>query len=298
MIGFIKIGFLEINLVDLIDIFLVSLLLYQLYKLLKGSVAVKIFIGLLSIVLLYLIVKAAKMELLSTILGQFTGVGVLAAIILFQQEIRKFLLLVGKTTIFNNDSFISLWPWNKRAQMKYFNITPIIEAVKTMGGSNTGALIVFSKNSELKFYAESGDILDSVLSKRLLISIFNKTSPLHDGAVIIYKNRIKAARCVLPVSENDNLPASMGLRHRAALGMSENTDTLILVVSEETGQFSIARNGHIYSNLAPSDIRFRLNRFLFEEEEEEDKEEEGEETAKEVPMFDEGSVDPSKKIES
>lgn len=149
MIAFIKIGFLNFSLVDFIDIFLVSLLLYQLYKLLRGSVAVKIFIGLLSIVLLYLIVKAAKMELLSSILGQFTGVGVLAAIILFQQEIRKFLLLVGKTTIFNNENFLFVWPWNKRAQMRYFNITPIIEAVKTMGGSNTGALIVFSKNSEL-----------------------------------------------------------------------------------------------------------------------------------------------------
>lgn len=283
MIAFIKIGFLKFTFVDFIDIFLVSLLLYQLYKLLKGSVAVKIFIGLLSIVLLYLIVKAAKMELLSSILGQFTGVGVLAAIILFQQEIRKFLLLVGKTTIFNNDN-IFVWPWNKKAQMRYFNITPIIEAVKTMGGTNTGALIVFSKNSELKFYAESGDLMDSVLSKRLLISIFNKYSPLHDGAVIIYKNRIKAARCVLPVSENDSLPASMGLRHRAALGMSENTDTLILIVSEETGQFSIARNGKIFSNLSPTDIRYRLNKYLFEEEEEEEKEEE-EEGGKEVPLF-------------
>lgn len=285
MIGFIKIGFLEISFVDFIDIFLVSLLLFQLYKLLKGSVAVKIFIGLLSIVLLYLIVKAAKMELLSTILGQFTGVGVLAAIILFQQEIRKFLLLVGKTTVFNNDYF-SIWPWNKRAQMRYFNITPVIEAVKTLGGSNTGALIVFSKNSELKFYAESGDSLDSIVSKRLLISIFNKHSPLHDGAVIIYKNRIKAARCVLPVSENDTLPASMGLRHRAALGMSENTDTLVLVVSEETGQFSLARNGNIYSNLSPTDIRQRLNKYLFEDDEEETSEEEEEEGGKEIPMFD------------
>ncbi len=229
------------------------------------------------------------MELLTTILGQFTGVGVLAAIILFQQEIRKFLLLVGRTTIFNNDSLLFVFPWNRRAQMRFFNITPIIEAVKAMGGSNTGALIVFSKNSELRFYAESGDILDSVLSKRLLISIFNKYSPLHDGAVIIYKNRIKAARCVLPVSENDALPASMGLRHRAALGMSENTDTLVLVVSEETGQFSIARNGRIYSNLSPTDIRYRLNKYLFEEEEDD-----SDEGGKEVPLFKEENSDDKK----
>ena len=170
-------------------------------------------------------------------------------------------------------------------------MTPIIEAVKTMGGSNTGALLVFSKNSELKFYAESGDILDSVVSKRLLVSIFNKYSPLHDGAAIIYKNRIKAARCILPVSESEDLPASMGLRHRAALGMSEITDTLILVVSEETGQFSIARNGKIFTNLSPKDIRFRLNRYLFEEEEEELEEEGG----KEVPLFTEDTSNQSSK---
>jgi DNA integrity scanning protein DisA with diadenylate cyclase activity len=151
--------------------------------------------------------------------------------------------------------------------------------VKAMGGTNTGALIVFSKNSELKFYAESGDSLDAEVSKRLLISIFNKYSPLHDGAAIIYKNRIKAARCVLPVSENDNLPASLGLRHRAALGMSENTDTLLLVVSEETGQLSMARNGKLFHNLSPTEIRARLSKYLFEEEEDQ------EEGGKEIPLF-------------
>ena len=129
---------------------------------------------------------------------------------------------------------------------------------------NTGALIVFARSSELKLYAESGDYIDAVVSKRLLISIFNKNSPLHDGAVIIAENRLKAARCILPVTESHNVPASMGLRHRAAIGLTEVTDSVVMVVSEETGQISLVRNGQVYRNLAVSDLRSRLNQFLFD----------------------------------
>jgi uncharacterized protein (TIGR00159 family) len=247
---------------------LVSFLLYQLYKLLKGSIAVKIFLGLLSIYLVYLIVKALRMELLTAILGQFIGVGVIAAIILFQQEIRKFLLLIGKTTAFNNEKFFSRWPWRRSFKTKEtINLNPIIESAKILGSSNTGALIVFAKSSELKFYAESGDILDAQISKRLIISIFQKTSPLHDGAMIIGNGRIKAARCILPVSESNELPASFGLRHRAAIGMTEVTDSIVLVVSEETGQISVSVNGKIDTNLSKSELKSKLNFYLYETEE-------------------------------
>lgn len=263
MIPLFSIGFLEIQLNDIIDILLVTVLLYQLYKLLMGSVALKIFLGLLSVYLLYLVVRAAGMELLSIILGQFMGVGVLAAIILFQPEIRRFLLLIGKTTAFNNDRFFRSFPW-RRDQAEKMSLTPFIEAAKTLAGKNTGALIVFSKSSELKYYAESGDLIDAVISKRLLMSIFNKTSPLHDGAVIIAGNRIKAARCILPVSENNEIPASMGLRHRAAIGLTEITDSIVLVVSEETGQIALVRNGEVYRNLSSADLRVKLNQFLFD----------------------------------
>lgn len=260
-----KIGFLEVGWLDIIDILLVSFLLYQLYKLMKGSVAVKIFGGFLSLYLFYLVVRAAQMELLASILGQFMGVGVIAAIILFAPEIRKFLLLIGKSTSLNRENFInSLMIWRKSTPQE-FNLSPVIDAVKTMGASNTGALIVFSRDSELKFYVDSGDAIDAVLSSRLLLSIFNKYSPLHDGAVIIFNGRISAARSILPVSENDNLPAQYGLRHRAAIGMSEATDTLILVVSEETGQMSLARHGHIWHNMSGLDIRKRINEYLQEE---------------------------------
>jgi uncharacterized protein (TIGR00159 family) len=259
---------LDVSLVNLIDITLVSILIYQVYKLMRGSVAIKIFLGFLSIYLVYLVVSAAQMELLTIILGQFMGVGVLAAIILFQQEIRKFLLIVGKSSIFSNEN---LWQeilfWRKK-ESQAFNVTPIIEASKTLSGSSTGALIVLSRNSELKFYAESGDLIDALVSKRLLVSIFNKYSPLHDGGVIIFNGRVKAARCILPVTERE-VPAQFGLRHRAAIGMSEATDALVLIVSEETGQVSLAKNGKILHNLSFQEVRELINLYLTGEEIEE-----------------------------
>ena len=242
MIFLFKIGFLEVSWVDFIDIALVSVLLYQVYKLIRGSIAMNIFLGILALYLVYLIVRAAEMELLATILGQFMGVGVLAMIILFQPEIRKFLLVIGRGTEFRENIFKTIANW-RHDYHDDFDVNEVIEAAKALKATKTGALIVFSRDTELKFYAQTGDALDATVNKRLLLSIFNKNSPLHDGAVIIYKGRIKAARCVLPVTENDHLPAHYGLRHRAAVGMSENTDTLVLAISEETGRLILARNG-------------------------------------------------------
>lgn len=206
-------------------------------------------------------VSALKMELLSIILGQFMGVGVIAAIIIFAPEIRKFLLIIGRSSILSNENILQeLLFWRKR-ETQAFNINPIIDAAKSLSGTNMGALMVISRNSELKFYAESGDLMDAIVSKRLLISIFNKYSPLHDGAVIIYNGKVKAARCILPVTERD-VPAQFGLRHRAAIGMSEATDTLVLIVSEETGQISLARNGKILHNLSFQEVREFINDYL------------------------------------
>ncbi|WP_192349237.1 diadenylate cyclase CdaA [Algoriphagus sp. Y33] len=257
-----KIGFLDISIINIFDIALVAALLYQVYKLLKGSVAIKIFLGFLSIYLIYLLVRALRMELLSSILGQFMGVGVIAAIIIFAPEIRKFLLLIGRSSLLSDDNVWKdmLFFWRKKDDA-IFNISPIIDASKTLAGSNTGALMVISKSTELKFYAESGDILDAELSKRLLISIFNKYSPLHDGAVIIHNGKIKAARCILPVTERE-VPAQFGLRHRAAIGMSETTDAIVLIVSEETGQLSMSKNGKILHNMSFQEIRETINDYL------------------------------------
>ncbi|WP_324674669.1 diadenylate cyclase CdaA [Hymenobacter sp. GOD-10R] len=260
MIGTFAIGFLRIGWIDIVDVLLVTVLFYQLYKLLTGSVALKIFLGLMSVYLFYLVVKAAGMELLTSILGQFMSVGVLAGIILFQQEIRRFLLNVGKATALDR---VRVFPW-RREEPTRMSVTPFVEAAKSLAGKNIGALIAFTMASDLKFYANSGDNIDAVVSKRLIMSIFNKTSPLHDGAVIIANNRIQAARCILPVSENPDVPASMGLRHRAAIGLTEVTDSVVLVVSEETGQISLVRGGEVFRNLAPADLRARLNEMLYD----------------------------------
>jgi uncharacterized protein (TIGR00159 family) len=260
-----KIGFLEVTWVDFVDISLVSVLLYQVYKLIRGSIAVNIFLGILSLYLVYLIVRAAQMELLATILGQFMGVGVLAMIILFQPEIRKFLLVIGRGTELRENLFNTLSNW-RSTYHDDFDISQIIEAAKTLKATKTGALIVFSRDTELRFYAETGDALDAEVNKRLLISIFNKHSPLHDGAVIIHKGRIKAARCVLPVTENDHLPAQYGLRHRAAVGMSENTDTLVMAISEETGRLILARNGKYLRALKLKQIEERITDYLHNRE--------------------------------
>ncbi len=260
------IGFLEVEWIDILDVFLVSLLLYQVYRLMKGSVAIKIFLGVLLVYSFYLLVKVSGMHLLQRILGQFIGVGVIAAFILFQQEIRKFLLVIGKSTNFSIGAMLKELFSKKEVEVdEHININAIIESANILSASKTGALVVFSKMSELKFYAESGDLLDASISKRLLIAIFQKYSPLHDGAVIIAKNRIKSARCILPVSENEKIPANFGLRHRAAIGITEVTDAVVLVVSEETGNTSLVYNGKIFSIMAKSELKSKLKIFLSED---------------------------------
>lgn len=264
MIFNLAIGFLQLRWIDAIDILLVSYLMYQIYKLIKGSVALKIFIGIISIYIIYQIVNSLGMEMLSGILGQFVGVGGLAALILFQQEIRKILLLIGKSSFIGEEGWIRNL-FSAAGNRENLTLQPVLEAAKVLSKSHSGALIVFARSTELKFYAETGQPLDAVLSKSLLETIFGKTSPLHDGAVIISKGRIKAARCILPVSENQDLPPNFGLRHRSALGLSELTDAVVLVVSEETGQISIAHDGLLEHNLNSLDMKERLSFLLLRE---------------------------------
>ena len=255
------IGFLDLRWIDIVDVLLVGYLMYQIYKLIRGSVALKIFIGIISIYVIYQIVSSLGMEMLSGILGQFVGVGGLAALILFQQEIRKILLLIGKSSFISEEGlFRNIFSGS--ANRDNLQLMPVIDAAKALSQSHSGALIAFARSTELKFYAESGDSIDAVLSKRLLQTIFVKTSPLHDGAVIISKGRIKAARCILPVSENQDLPPNFGLRHRSALGLSEMTDAVVLVVSEETGQMSIAHDGILEHNLSINDLKEKLTVML------------------------------------
>ncbi|MFN8165183.1 MAG: diadenylate cyclase CdaA [Bacteroidia bacterium] len=257
------IGFLTIRLIDLIDIVIVTVLLYKLYNLLRGGVAINIFIGLLTVYALYWIcVKILNMELLGTILGQFISLGFIALIIVFQQEVRRFLIVLGTNNILTKNNFTKqILPWNWQAQKNVlFDISAIVKACRQMSKSRTGAIIVLAKSSELKYYANTGDIMDAEISQRLIESIFFKNSPLHDGAIIIVNNKIKAARCVLPVTENVELPAHLGMRHRAAIGISEQSDAFAIIVSEETGEISTAKEGQIKLNLTTEELEREIRK--------------------------------------
>jgi diadenylate cyclase len=196
-----QIGFLTIDWIDILDILLVAFLLYQVYKLIQGSIANKVFFGYILIYVVYLVAKALGMELLSAILGQFMNVGVLALLIIFQQEIRRFLMMLGRSTSIRENTFLRKFYTPKTTKENITSLQSIVEATKNMATTHTGALIVIEREDDLKKYIESGDVIDSEVSKRLILSIFQKNSPLHDGAVIIREGRLAAARCMLPVSE-------------------------------------------------------------------------------------------------
>lgn len=241
---------------DALDILLVSVLLYQLYKIIKGTVAVNVFIGIILIYLFGLIVEAAQMKLLSTIVRQVLGVGAIALIILFQQEIRKFLILISIKSYNSTQAklLFNLIPFFRKNNTSSSKYKPILNACFNMCTSNTGALIVVGKSSDLSFYISTGDAINADVNVRLLENIFFKNSPLHDGAVIIEKDKIIAARCVLPVTENEEFPPHLGMRHRAAAGISELSDSIVLIVSEESGTVGYAKNGKLFNNMSKEDL--------------------------------------------
>lgn len=260
---FFNIGYFPVKLVNIADLALVAFLAYKVYTFIKGTPVLDILLGFLLLYIIYVVVSFFKMNILATILGQFMDTGVIIIAIIFQQEIRKFLFLVGDKTALKKINLLNYFPWNNSSnKAQEIDITPILESVKTLGKTNVGALIVISKDEDLTFYEQSGDIIDSLVSKRLLLSIFNKNSPMHDGAVILYKNRIRAARCILPITERQNLPPHYGLRHRAAIGITEITNVLVVVVSEETGQISIVHRGKINPNLSAPEIRDAINKYF------------------------------------
>lgn len=248
--------FITFRWLDLIDILLVAIIMFQLYKLVKGTVAIRIFLGILAIYLFWKIVEALQMELLSEILGQFIGVGVLALIIVFQQEIRRFLLLIGNNSFFSSGKsgkFFSLLKPNENKR-ETLNFKQVVKAVSALSKTKTGALIIIDSHSELKYYASSGEKINATVSAAMLESIFFKNSPLHDGGVILENNTIIAARCILPVSENQEFPSHFGLRHRAAAGITETSRSIAIIVSEETGKISLAKEGRITYNIAIEEL--------------------------------------------
>ena len=235
--------FIQVRVIDVIDIVLVALLLYGLYRLLKGTAAISIFVGIVAIFLIWQLVTALQMELLSTNLGAFVSVGFIALIIIFQPEIRRFLFTIGAKTQSGENKFFRIF--KRKNQRITTDTETICQACKSMSDIKQGALIVITRRNTLPDIVLTGVTIDAQISKPLIENIFFKNSPLHDGAMIITDNKIVAARCILPVTNNSELPGHYGLRHRAAVGISENNDCIVLVVSEETGTISLVKAGTI-----------------------------------------------------
>ena len=253
---------LDIRIIDVIDIVLVAFLLYYIYKLIKGTVAINIFIGIVIIYAIWKVTELLEMEMLSKILGGFLGVGMVALVVVFQQEIRRFLLLIGKNAVSKKNSF-----WRKvlvtntaNDEFATYYIQKVIDACKSMSMSKTGALIVFAKTYEEQVFNNNGEVIDARISKRLLEAIFAKTSPIHDGAVVISEGLIRVASCILPLTENSEIPAQLGLRHRAAVGITEQSDAIAIIVSEETGFISYASRGKVRTNISLQELDRLLNK--------------------------------------
>ena len=247
--------FIPFTFIDFIDIFFVALIMFGLYRMTRGTNAPYIVSGIIVIYIVWVVVRALNMELLSSILGQIVSVGVLAIIIVFQPELRHFLQMIGMrrkgfnfiNRIFNTHDFTGP------------NLTPIISACTDMSESKTGALIVLAQESDLRDIIDGGIRLDAQLSQPLLENIFFKNAPLHDGAAVVMNNRIVAAKCILPVTQS-NVPKSYGTRHRAAIGITETSDEIVVVVSDETGGISVAFGGTIERNIAPRNLAQAISR--------------------------------------
>ncbi|WP_347175147.1 diadenylate cyclase CdaA [Polaribacter uvawellassae] len=234
--------FIDFSILDILDILLVAALLYYIYKLLKGTVAINIFIGIALIFLIWKITQALKMEMLSGILGYLLSGGVIALIIVFQQEIRKFLLMIGTTNFSSKRSFLKQLKFLKSEIESETDVDTIVNSCIKLSKTKTGALIVIERTNNLDFLANNGDKMNASVNEAIIESIFYKNSPLHDGATVIRDNFIVATRVVLPLS-NEKIPARFGLRHKAAIGVTEKTDALCLLVSEETGEISYIKDG-------------------------------------------------------
>ena len=253
--------FIDFSFLDILDILLVAVLLYYVYKLLKGTVAINIVIGIALIFLIWKITQALKMEMLSGILGYLLSGGVIALIIVFQQEIRKFLLLIGTTNFSSKRNFLKQLKFLQSEISSEIDTDVIVNTCTNLSKTKTGALIVIERTNSLDFLINTGDSMNALVNEAILESIFYKNSPLHDGATIIRDNYIVATRVVLPISESTRIPARFGLRHRAAIGITEKTDAVCMLVSEETGEISYIKDGEfvLFSNHTELNEKLRMD---------------------------------------
>lgn len=245
--------FISFGVKDFIDILLVAFMLYYTYKLMKASGSINVFVGILVFVLIWLVVsQILEMRLLGSILDKLVSVGVLALIVLFQDEIRRFLLTLGSHK--RASALVRFLTGNKKESIDKGDIMPIVMACLSMSKQKVGALIVIEKNIPLDDIVRTGEVIDANINQRLIENIFFKNSPLHDGAMVISHKRIKAVGCILPVSHSLDIPKELGLRHRAALGVSQETDAYTVIVSEETGGISVAHRGEFHLRLSAEEL--------------------------------------------
>ncbi len=251
--------FIDFSFVDIIDILLVALLLFYMYKLVKGTVAINIFIGIVIVYLIWKLTDLLNMDVLSNLLGKFISVGFFALIVVFQQEIRKFLLLLGSTNFTNRRNVVRYFKFlNQNRDSSNLDINVLINSCSEMSKRKTGAIIVLQRSNSLDFTLNESNITQIKLTPQVLETIFFKNSPLHDGAILIENNQIIATRVILPVSDSSDVPSRYGLRHRAALGISEKTDSLIIVISEQTGKLVYVKSGEFIKIKSPEELKEKL----------------------------------------
>lgn len=252
----------HIGIKDIIDIVLVAILLYQLFLLLKRSGALSVFLGIMSFLIVWFLVSFVfKMELLGGILDRVVSVGTFALIVLFQDEIRRFLSGMGLKRKLALTGILKRMFGNGRADSEKsdYNIVQIVLACRNLSKRSEGALIIIARKNNLDIQAQSGEIIDAAINSQLIENLFFKNSPLHDGAMIIRNDRIFAVSCILPVSKNQQIPKRLGLRHRSAIGVTEKTDAIAIVVSEESGKISYAINGELTTNVKPEELEMMLS---------------------------------------
>ena len=244
----------SISIIGVVDILCVTLILFGIYKFTKGTNVSSILIGILFIYILGIVVKVLKMGLLSAIIEQIIGVGVIALIVVFQPEIRRFLQMIGNRSKLRQGSFLSkIFPVHEYQKMKEDTASHIERACVDMSKNKVGVLLVIQQHTDLGIVVESGVKLDAVITSSLLKNIFFKNSPMHDGAAVIIGGRIASAKCILPTTSSD-VPINFGMRHRAAMGLCEESDALVIVVSEETGNISIFQDGEFKLNVPEADL--------------------------------------------
>lgn len=262
-------GFIPVTLLDLIDITLVALLLYGFYRAVRGTNTTYIVVGIFFVYLLWILVRTFNLVLFSTILSQIISVGVIAILIIFQPEIRHFLQAIGRQRD-NFDFLTKIFNFRNRRRHEEIDLQPIVVACQEMGAQKVGALIIIAQSRDLGIVVESGIAIDAKVSTSLLENIFFKNAPLHDGAVVIKGDRVVAAKCVLPSTQQE-VPKSYGMRHRAALGMSEVSDAIIIAVSEETGAISLAHNSTIKRNIDPTRLAQQIRKMMHVNQTQEEK---------------------------